>query len=469
MMNFNWKNEVERRKEKLLNQTQEFLRINSVLDESTASNDKPFGEGIDRALTHMLSNGKDYGFSVKNVDGYAGYVEYGEGDESVGILCHLDVVPAGSGWTSPPFSADIRDGKIFARGAIDNKGPTIAAFFALTLLKELDLKLNKRIRIIFGTDEESNWRCVDHYFKHEEMPTVGFAPDADFPIIHAEKGIMDVNIHYRSQQESNSEVELSLFKSGERLNMVPESAEVIMTGNVEDLKQIIEAFQAYLEANKIEGTYEHSETQLTLTLIGKAAHGSTPEKGLNAGLYLAEFLSNLTVKGIPTFINNIASQFHGDTGGARIGINHEDEISGPLTVNVGKIMFEKDKEAMVGLNIRYPVTAPGEKVIESIQQFSDQNQAEFELLDHMTPSFVDEDHPLVNVLQEVYQRQTGEEATLLAIGGGTYARSLDVGVAFGPMFPGREDVAHQKDEYILIDDLMRATAIYAEAMYELAK
>ncbi|WEG16300.1 dipeptidase PepV [Alkalihalophilus pseudofirmus] len=467
-MKINWLKEVEKRKDQLINETQEFLRINSVLDESTASAGQPFGKGIANALQHMLTEGEDRGFSVKNLDGYAGYVEHGSGKESVGILCHLDVVPAGTGWTSPPFAAEIREGKLFARGAIDNKGPTMAAFFALALVKELNVELSKRVRIIFGTDEESNWRCVEHYFKHEEMPTIGFAPDADFPIIHAEKGIMDVELKF-SEKDSDGEVKLETFKSGERLNMVPESAEVKLKGNEEHLASIINSFATFLDKKTLEGSFDHTKENLVLSIFGKSAHGSTPERGMNASLYLAEFMHSLPLKGIPSFISLLGEKLQGDFNGETLGINEEDKVSGPLTINVGKVSFQRGSACTVGLNIRYPVTADGDKIIHALKVAAKNNQAEVKVIDHMTPSYVEGDHPLIKTLQGVYERQTGEKADLLAIGGGTYARSLDVGVAFGPMFPGREDVAHQKDEYILIDDLVKSAAIYAEAIYELAK
>ncbi len=184
------------------------------------------GPEVKKALEFMLNLGEKDGFKVKNVGNLAGHIEFGEGEELVGILCHVDVVPEGDGWSSDPFAAEIRDGKIFARGAIDDKGPTMAAYYAMKIVKELDLPLKRRVRMIIGTDEESNWRCVDHYFKHEEMPTMGFAPDADFPIINAEKGIADLDIVQSSQVEPKSDfqVEVLSFQSGRRYNMVPDFA-----------------------------------------------------------------------------------------------------------------------------------------------------------------------------------------------------------------------------------------------------
>jgi succinyl-diaminopimelate desuccinylase len=467
----NWVEEVEKRKEQLIEETQNFLRINSVLDESSSTDLKPFGAGIGDSLNFLLQKAEQYDFFVKNINGYAGVVEHGKGNESVGILCHIDVVPAGDGWTSPPFSAEIRNNRIYARGAIDNKGPTMAAFFALAIVKELELPLSKRIRIIIGTDEESNWRCVDHYFKHEEMPTVGFAPDADFPIIHAEKGITDVTFTWDYREASEPRLvplKLSRFQAGERFNMVPDSARAIISGERDQLEKVEERFKRFLLNNTHNGFAQFEDQLLILSYEGVSAHGSTPENGLNAGVYLAQFLSTNPFQKLADEYLEFIVQYCDFTGEA-LGIAASDDISGALSMNAGLLYFDESGEAKVGLNIRYPVTASGEGCIQKLKQVAQSNKAVFTVHDHMSPNYVNENHPLIKTLQDVYKHQVGEEAKLLAIGGGTYARSLKTGVAFGPMFPGREDVAHKKDEYIDIDDLLRMTAIYAEAMYELAK
>ncbi|WP_332633839.1 dipeptidase PepV [Halalkalibacter flavus] len=469
MVEINWLFEVEKRKEKIIKETQDFLRISSVLDESTSTEDAPFGAGIARALTYLLQKGEQNDFFVKNVDGFAGIIEYGKGNESVGILCHLDVVPARKGWTSPPFSADIRSGRIYARGAIDNKGPTMAAFFALSIVKELNLELHKRVRMILGTDEESNWRCVEHYFKHEEMPTIGFAPDADFPIIHAEKGITDVSFLWEvKKDEEVGTLILSMFEAGERFNMVPELARATIIGERSLLKELEKNFQKHLLEHGHTGKVDNTGEELHLRYDGVSAHGSTPENGLNAGTYLASFLAKANFQQAANdYLEFIVKHCDFDGEGLQIAVS--DEVSGPLTMNAGLFHFQANGESKVGLNIRYPVTASGEECLNKLKEVAKRENAKLIIQDHMGPNYVKEDHPLIETLQRVYERQTGEHAKLLAIGGGTYARSLKTGVAFGPMFPGREDVAHKKDEYIEIDDLLRMTAIYAEAIYELAK
>ncbi|WP_024424874.1 dipeptidase PepV [Bacillus safensis] len=465
----NWEAEVIRKKDDLIQDTQSFLQIESVLDEEGGKEGKPFGEKVDDALQYMLKKGEDEGFTVKNVDGYAGHIEYGEGEDIVGVLCHVDVVPAGDGWTTPPFSADIRENKIFARGAIDDKGPTMAAFYALKILKDTGLQLSKKIRMIIGTDEESDWRCVDHYFKHEAMPQIGFAPDADFPIIHAEKGIIDATLSFTYQQTANHQrYTLKQFTSGMRLNMVPDEAAATVTAAQEhDAELIKTAFEAYLADHQLSGEVKSAADGLHFTLKGVSVHAMEPAHGTNAGIHMANFLCGheLDEQGF-SFTSQINALFDQDTRGQKLGIACKDEISGDLTLNVGTIRYKQNEEAKLGLNVRYPVTADGKDVKKGIESIKGAVLLKFE---DSPPHHVSKDHPLVKTLQRVYEEQTGDPATLIAIGGGTYARSLEAGVAFGPLFPGRPDCAHQKDEYIEIDDLLRATALYAQAMYELAK
>ncbi|MEB1807865.1 MAG: dipeptidase PepV [Bacillaceae bacterium] len=471
MSSINWKNEVEKRKADLINETQKFLQIPSVLDESSAGPGQPFGTDINDALNFLLKIGKECEFHVKNLDGYAGYIEFGHGEESVGILCHVDVVPEGEGWTSPPYAAEIINGKLIARGAIDDKGPTMAAFYAMKIVKELGIPLSKRVRMIIGTDEESTWQCVDHYFKHEEMPTVGFAPDADFPIIYAEKGICDIQLKTTwNDTDERTLPSLVSFQSGRRMNMVPDQATATIQVKQEDLLQIKTDFNLLLKDNNLEGHITEENEKMILHLKGKSAHGMEPKLGVNAGLYLAEFLNVILVNGGgKQFIQFTAEYLHNESRGNQLGIAFTDDITGDLTVNCGLLSYERESGGSIGLNIRYPVTNDGKKMINNLQLLAENKGFSLTVLDHSPPHHVDKEHSLIQVLSRVYEEQTGEKAELLSIGGGTYARSLESGVAFGPLFPGREDVAHQKDEYIIIDDLLKATAIYAQAIYELAK
>ncbi|MCQ6274435.1 dipeptidase PepV [Bacillus sp. V3B] len=473
MEQLNWFDEVMKRKAALILDTQKLLQIKSVLDEENTSPDAPLGHGVKEALQYMLQMGENDGFVSKNVDNLAGHVEFGQGEECLGILCHVDVVPEGDGWSSDPYKAEIRNGKIYARGAIDDKGPTMAAYYAMKIVKELGLPLTKRVRMIIGTDEESDWRCVDHYFKHEEMPTLGFAPDADFPIIFAEKGISDFDLVQEKVVEDDPiddiKVEVVYFQSGRRYNMVPDYAKAILLVQKEKT-DVVQRYNEFWKLHGLKGKSYVENGELILELEGVSAHGMEPDHGKNAGLYLAQFIvENKIDKQADGFFTFTSQFFYQDSRGKKLGIDYSDDISGELTINIGKMEYDQVKGGMLGLNLRYPVTNDMAKTKEKITEVAKEKGFKMENSTDSKPHHVDENNELIQILKKVYEEQTGEKAELLAIGGGTYARSLTSGVAFGPLFPGREDIAHQKDEYMYIDDLLKATAIYAQAIYELAK
>ena len=471
MSEIRWNEEVEKRKDDLLRDLQALIQIKSVLDERRASNEAPLGKGVKEALDFMLRLGERDGFSSQNVGNVAGHIEFGQGDDLLGILCHVDVVPAGDGWSVEPFGGEIKDGKIFGRGSIDDKGPTMAAYYAMKIVKDLGVPIHKRVRMIIGTDEESEWRCVNHYFQVEEMPTIGFAPDADFPIIYAEKGIADFDIVQTVKEEDTAErqAEVVSFQSGRRYNMVPDYAKAVLLvhhGETELLQQ----FTHYIDVNDLKGKYFMDNGYLVLELEGLSVHGSEPDKGKNAGLYLCDFLSHLNLpRKEKTFFQFASHYFHQHFTGEPLGLSYQDDITGKLSINAGILSFDRDQGGKIGISMRYPVTFPLDDRMDQLKNMLHEKGFAIENFSNSEPHHVDKDHPFIQTLANVYEQQTGEKAELLAIGGGTYARSLETGVAFGALFPGRPDVAHQKDEYMVLEDLWKATAIYAQAIYELTR
>lgn len=470
MAKVDWMKEVEKRKDALIADAQALLHIKSLLDEENTTAEAPLGRGVKEALEFMLKLGEKDGFTPKNVGNLAGHLEFGQGEELLGILCHVDVVPEGDGWASDPYAAEIRDGKIFARGALDDKGPTMAAYYAMKIVKELNLPLSKRVRMIIGTDEESNWRCVDHYFEHEEMPTLGFAPDADFPIIYAEKGISDFDmVQIAGKQEKELfDIEVESFSSGRRYNMVPDFAQAVLFTDKQD--ELAQRFSEFMKQNELESHYQIKSGTVLVEVKGIFAHGMEPDNGKNAGLFLAAFLSEQNLnQHAADYFQFVTRYFYQDSRGKRLGVAYTDEITGDLTINVGKLSYTKEDGGRIGLNLRYPVTNKMEDTKEKLEQTVKEEGFSIENFSDSKPHHVDENEFLIQTLKKVYEEQTGEKAELLSIGGGTYARSLKSGVAFGPLFPGRPDIAHQKDEYIYIEDLLKATAIYAQAIFELAR
>jgi succinyl-diaminopimelate desuccinylase len=457
----NWANEVAKRKEFIINDLVKFIQIPSVLNEDTSTEKQPFGKDIDDSLNFMLNLAERDGFTTRNIDGYAAHIEYGEGSDLVGVLCHVDVVPEGDDWTVSAFGGDIIDGKIYGRGTQDDKGPTIAAYYAMQIIKDLNLKLSKRVRIILGTDEESQWRCVDKYFEVEEKPSIGFAPDAEFPMINAEKGITD--FYFLKEQK---EAQIISFESGNRLNMVPDTAVAQIECESDSIEEMADDFANYLEENGLEGYFSVNENILSFNLKGISAHGSMPDVGVNAALYLCAFLSKHYKSDIMEFLGDICLN---DYTGKKLGLEMSDSESGDLTVNIGRVTYNSKNGWNIGFNVRYPVTKKYEEVKKRIEKAADTNGFRLSGENNSNPHFLPSDSELVTILSKVYEEQTGEKATLLSTGGGTYARALGNAVAYGALFPGDEELYHQKDEYIKIDSLLKATAIYAQSIYELAK
>lgn len=479
MTSINWLEETRKRQEELIATTQSFLRIKSVLDPASAREGAPFGEGIRAALDFALGVCAEAGMTVKDVGGYAAHAEFGQGQELIGILSHVDVVPEGDGWSTPPYAAEIVDGKLVARGAIDDKGPTMAAIFAAKIVLELGLPLSKRVRLIFGTDEESGWQCVQTYFASEEMPTMGFTPDADFPLIYAEKGLTDLTLRqtleaYRTKAKPSAsaegQVQLRSLQAGLRMNMVPDKAEAVLALNGPNAQELAVSYHQYLADNQLTGSAQEQGGQVVLRMEGVSVHGMDPGKGVNAGTELIHFLRTLPLDDRAASYIRFADQYlYRQHYGQSLGIAHDDEEMGPLTLNTGVLEYEAEGEAIFRLNIRYPHSVSFEQWSAVLAARAAEEAFALEVIEHLPPHRVDPNHPLVTTLQRVYTEQTGEEANIIAIGGATYGRSLDVGVAFGPLFPGRPDSAHQRDEHIYIEDLIKAVAIYAQAIYELAK
>lgn len=465
----NWLTEVERRKDDLIQDLKGLLSIESIKDETSKTLDEPMGEKIAEALNFVLRIANETGFETKNVDGYAGHAELkgdGTSTETIGILCHLDVVPPTGTWTSPPFEPTIREGKLFARGAIDDKGPTMAAFYAVKLLKELNLPIKHNIRLIFGTDEESGMSCMKHYREVEKMPRIGFAPDANFPIIHAEKGQINVKLELITKIDQAGELELISFKAGNKGNMVPETAQAKVVGSDDSFT---EKFSEYCQKHELVGHIEMMGTEALVTVRGQSAHGMEPYKGINAGLYLAHFLSSFSFQSeADRYIAFLKEALFQDFYGESLGIHFKDEVTGQLTVNAGILEYIKGEGHSVHLNIRCPVHTDFKKTLQKLTSNLDKWGIKVTNSRKSMPHYVPQDAPMIKILQEAYEEVTGDVATLLSTGGATYARFMESGVAYGAVFPGKIMTAHQKDEYIELDDLLRATAIYARSIYGLA-
>ncbi|GEP84356.1 dipeptidase PepV [Staphylococcus piscifermentans] len=464
-----WKEKVQEYEDQIIADLSGLLSIESVRDDSKATSDAPLGPGPKAALDYMYQLAERDGFATHDVDHVAGRIEVGKGKDLFGILCHVDVVPAGEGWDTPPFEPTVTDDAIIARGTLDDKGPTIAAYYAVKILNDMNVDWKKRVHIIVGTDEESDWIGVNRYFESEEMPALGFAPDAEFPAIHGEKGIttFDIKQENKSADEKEAAVVLESFESGQRYNMVPDEAVAHLTVKDENL-DVTELYQNYLEAHDLNGTSELDEDTLVLRLKGKAVHGMDPSIGLNAGLFLIHFLSELNLDKQAAKFTDLSERYLFESHfGEKMGMKFHTDKMGDLTTNIGIIAYSKANGGEYGINLRYP---EGFEFDDAIKRFTNEVQElgfELDLGKVQRPHYVDKNDPFVQTLVQAYRNQTGDMTEPYTIGGGTYARNLDKGVAFGAMFSDSEDLMHQRNEYITKKQLFNATSIYLEALYAL--
>ncbi|MDP2425589.1 MAG: dipeptidase PepV [bacterium] len=447
----NWLTIAQNYRQEYIDKAKALLQIPTVLKEFDPSNlEEPFGSDIRRALDHMLAMAQKEGFTTKNVYNYAGHIEMGEGSEVLGVLGHLDVVPTGGKWDFPPFAAIEKDGKIYARGSMDDKGPTIAAYIAFRMISDQKIPLNKRVRLILGCDEESGMRCIKKYLEHEQMPELGFAPDAEFPLIYAEKGNFSFDI---TGTETSGLIES--MSAGERYNVVPDECIAVLS------KDVSKEFEEYLALHHYTGNVVGNR----YTIFGKNAHAAWPYLGVNAIFLMAGFLGTFTDSPMITFINQYLSFDHY---GKKLGIDHFDPEMKDLTLNTAIIRCENGT-FHIGCNIRFPRGYEFDQKMEFAKAAAKSLGLGFVAHRKSEPHYVSPNDPLVKVLHDAYKLYTNDHTTpLLTIGGGTYARTLKKAVAFGPNLPGAEDLAHQPNEYLVIDDMLTAAAIYAESIVKLA-
>lgn len=452
----------------LVKSVQKLVQIKSVKGEKKPF--YPFGEGPAKALAKALKIGQNLGFKTKNINNYVGYVEYGTGEKMIAILGHLDVVPEGTGWDFPPYAAEIHQGKIYGRGTMDDKGPILAALYALKAIKEAGLKLSKRVRIFFGTNEESGSCDIKYYLEQGgEIPIVGFTPDGDYPVVNSEKGIIFFDA-IKVFRKKHSPITIKYIKGGIAANMVPAYCEAKIQIRDNFLKKkIIKKFEQFIRDRGYQIRMEQNDEYLILKSKGISAHAMEPEKGKNAIMQLVCFLdtidlgSNDVVEYIHWLVENIGMENNGYS----LGINCKDD-GGELTINLGMADINED-QAMVRINPRYPHNFKGSDILAKIKAKAQTANIRIENVMDEPSLYFHPDHLLIKTLIQVFEEQTGQRGKPLAMGGGTYAKSMPHIVAYGPRFPGAPVAEHQPNEYIKIEDLILNAKIYAHAIYELSQ
>lgn len=461
-------------KDELIKNLQELIKIPSVHEESQNPN-VPFGINTVKALNYILDLGQRLGFRVKNIDGYCGYIEFGSGDELIGIIGHLDVVPEGENWTYPPFEAKIVDNKIYGRGSIDDKGPVMASLYAMKAVMDYctknSISINKRVRLILGLNEERDWKCIDYYKAHEEIPSIGFSPDADFPCIYAEKGLISPFLIMDYSNFLDKDIVLKNINCNDNpLNVVPKycSCNIATKNNITTSNINMVVNNLISEYNFNITTEIVNDNELKIISHGTQAHAAHPDLGVNAISRLIIVLDklfknyNIVVPIFDLFTKYIGLDFNGN----KLNINVPDE-SGELTLNVGKFYFENN-DLKIGLNLRVPIDTKFELIENRFSKIcNDFENVCCEFTGKKAPLHVSKDSYLVKTLCKIYNEVTSSNVEPIAIGGATYARAFDNFVSFGANLPGQKDMCHQTDEFISIDNLMITCNIYCAAIYKL--
>lgn len=460
--------------DELIKNLQNLIKIPSVHEDSDNPNE-PFGKNTVKALNYILNLGQKLGFRTKNIDNYCGYIEFGSGNELIGIIGHLDVVPEGENWTYPPFEAQIVDNKIYGRGSIDDKGPVMASLYAMKAVMDYcnknSISINKRVRLILGLNEERDWKCIDYYKEHEEIPSIGFSPDADFPCIYAEKGLISPFLIMNYSDFLDKDIVLTNIDCNNNpLNVVPKYCSCVVSVKnaikIKDVDNLIQKLAS--EYNFNISTEIINDSELKVISYGIQAHAAHPDLGVNAVSRLIIVLDklfknyNIIIPIFDLFTKYIGLDFNGN----KLNINIPDE-SGELTLNVAQLYFEND-DLKIGLNLRVPINTKFEVIennFSSVCKKFDNVHCEF--TGKKDPLYVPKNSYLVKTLCKIYNEATVSNAEPIAIGGATYARAFDNFVSFGANLPGQKDMCHQTDEFISIENLILACEIYCKAIYEL--
>lgn len=440
----------EQYKQDVIESTKRLIKIPSVYDETTVTESTPFGRAINDCLETTLALCDDLGFrTYKDELGYYGYAEIGEGPSYLGVICHLDVVPAGdrSKWDTPPFQVVVKEGAIYGRGTGDDKGPTVAAIYAVKAILDEGHLLNKRIRLIFGTDEETLWRGIEQYKANEEEPEFAIAADGYFPLTYAEKGLLQLNLI--KAKEPNDIV----FNGGENYNSVASNA--IYEG---PLKL---QFETMIDPDEI----EHTVNQNRLEIIGVPSHASRPDIGQNAVLYMAKLMYELGNR--DAHVKLLNEVFHYEYDQMNVFETKIEDHTGPISINIGAIDMSSD--ILIKLDMRLPVTYEKDDIIEQVKKRVEPYGFSVEFRSYLDSLFVSLESPYVKALLETYQTISGDtESKPIINGGATFARAYPTkAVCYGVKFKGKPSMAHEPNERIDIESLIKGIEIYKEALLKL--
>lgn len=446
-------------REDIIKDLAKMVAIPSVRGEE--SEGMPFGKECSDALNLILSMADDMGFATKNIGGYAGHAEYGEGSEVAAVVAHVDVVPAGEGWDTDPFTMVQKGNLYFGRGTADDKGAAIVALYCLKALKDEKVQSKRRMRVIFGAGEETGSNDLEMYLDSEDMPVMAFTPDSEYGICNREKGILRLTV---TAKKNDSKV-IREFVSGTVVNAVPSKAVALIACSEEEYAKL----QKTAQEAKGEFHFEKTDDGIRITSIGTASHAMQPQEGFNAATHLIALLIQVfSYEKLGGFVRFLNERVGTELDGESLGIRQSDKESGPLTLNVGLLNIGADF-ASVGIDIRYPVLSNGDDIFSAISVSANENGLHATMLGHTKPLYLPEDSAFISLLKDSFADVTGQQTNVYSTGGGTYARAFGGrAVAFGPFFPDEPDRRlHNTNEHIDIDRFMLHAQVCLEAMYRM--
>lgn len=441
------------------------VRIPSV--KGTPSPGKPFGDGPYRALQEALTLAQELGLAAKNLDGYVGVADLNEKETKLDILAHLDVVDPGPDWTvTTPYEPKLLEGLLYGRGASDNKGPLVAALFAMKAVADLNIPLSYNARLIMGTDEESGFADIHWYYENHPYAPYTFSPDASFPLTNLEKGHFQPFLRKSWAPEERISPQVVSLTGSPQINVVPPKAQALVTGlSPEAIKQLCDQTEQELS---VTFTLSCTEEGLVIVCSGQGTHASTPEEGNNALTALITLLSRLPLASCESSqaIHAFQTLFpHGDHAAHALGIAQSDSLSGPLTITLTMMKLSPS-----GLEARFdcrtPLCATEENCLSLAKRIC--KAFDIELDGHINPAhYVPEDSPFLQSLLRCYEQYTGQKGICLSTGGGTYVHDIPGGVAYGATMPGFDSCLHGPNEKVSIPDLLTACKIFTQAIIEL--
>ena len=444
----NW---VDAHKDSMISDIQKAVAINSV-SSTAAGPGMPFGKECRDVLDFVHGICDGFGFAFTNMDGYIGFADEGEGNETLGILTHLDIVPAGNGWSSDPFSAHIIDGDLIGRGVLDDKGPAICSIYALAAVKAAGIPFKRKVRLIFGCDEEKNMGCLKHYISHEKLPDFSFSPDAEYPLVNAEKNIF----HARYSKKYPSCIKMN---AGTVVNAVPSTAEAMFPVDIEVIREAI--------PNPDWFSIEPVHNGTKVIAQGISAHASLPEAGANAIQRMICLMKELPFPAADQeILQMLWKRFGLEYNGESANLAFSDP-SGKLTLNLGLINWDESGFS-VELDIRSPIHITDTILLEKLDAIFNTVGCERIRYDFSLGYCLSTDDQLVQSLLSIYRERTGDMSPPRQLGCGTYARHIKNAVAFGPERSNRINRIHMADESAPVDDLIENTKLIADAIIALA-